>query len=382
MTGPGSILAVLAGVAVLSALLAVVVLGGALRLRAGIRAAAGRGARVMRGRECRVGSGAAVGLLLVVLALALSVLVGCGGAEERRLPSPPGPAPETDPPAETGGEVAARMAEILFRTDSLLATRVHGQRRELPPEVEGLPDPLAPTPELERQDFLFDAGCSGVFCSLTAVGDVGQASSGGVPDGFVRGDLNWVTRASSAWASRHGITLLEAQADVREATPDTPDMRSLGAWMSHSGFVFSHALSVDEGWETEWRYGLAGGDLAGTRPVPRGDAEAVWQGVMIGSSANGYLPLQGDVALTYDAGDASLDAVFSNIFDLANRQPHSVSLVRFDNVPVRLDGTFDAGARGNRIAGGFYGPGHSESVGTMEQLGIVGTFGALRQEGQ
>ena len=110
--------------------------------------------------------------------------------------------------------------------------------------------------------------------------------------------------------------------DVREAAPDTPDMRSLGAWMDHSGFVFSHALSVDDGWETTWRY------------------------------------------------------------DLAGRRPHSVSRLRFDNAPVRLDGTFDAGVRGNRIAGGFYGPDRMESVGVMEQPGIVGSFGALRQEGR
>ena len=102
---------------------------------------------------------------------------------------------------------------------------------------------------------------------------------------------------------------------------------------------------------------------------------------MIGSSADAYLPLQGDASLIYDAGDGSLDAVFSGIYDLANRRPHSVARVRFDNVPVRLDGTFEAGIGGNRIAGGFYGPDHGESVGTMEQLGIVGTFGALRQEG-
>ena len=324
---------------------------------------------------------AALGLAAAVLAALF--LSACGGAgDEARLPSPPGPAPETGPPAETGGEVAARMAEILFRTDSLLATRVHGQRRELPPEVEGLPDPLAPPAELERQDFLFDAACSGVSCSLTAVGDGGGASSGGMPAGFGLGDLNWVTRASSAWGSRHGITLIEAQADVREATPETPDVRSLGAWMRHSGFVFSHGLSVDDGWETEWRYGLAGGDLSGTRPGPARGLDLVWRGVMIGSSANGYLPLQGDALLSYDAGDRSLDAVFSDIYDLENRRPHSVARVRFDNVPVRLDGTFDAGVAGNRIAGGFYGPDHVESAGTMEQLGIVGSFGAFRQEGK
>ena len=310
-------------------------------------------------------------------------LTACGGAADKpRLPSPPGPAPDTGAPLETGGEVAARIADILSRTDSLLATRAHGQRRELPPEVAVLPDPLAPPAVPERHEFRFDAECEETACMLTASGDAGEASAGGVPDRFALRDLGWVTQASSAWASRHGITLLEAQADVLEPAPDTPDMRSLGAWMRHSGFVFSHAQTVDDGWETVWRYGLAGGDLSETRPGPLEDFDLVWRGVMIGSSAHGYLPLQGDAVLTYDAGDGSVDAVFSAIFDLENRRPHSVPLVRFDNVPVRLDGTFDAGVPGNRIAGGFYGPDHRESVGVMEQLGIVGAFGAQRQEGR
>ena len=49
---------------------------------------------------------------------------------------------------------------------------------------------------------------------------------------------------------------------------------------------------------------------------------------------------------------------------------------------VRLDGTFNAGVGGNRISGGFHGPDHRESVGVMEQLGIVGTFGARRREAE
>lgn len=339
-----------------------------------------RGTR--RRRTERTLPGRTLAKAFVMAAASVLALSACGGSGNRGLPSPPGPGPGWGDPLETGGEQAARVGGILSRTGTLLATRLHGQRRELPPEVAApRPDPLAPPAELERSDFLFEAVCQGPSCSLEAVGNAGGASEGGVPDGFSRRDLDWVTRASSAWASRHGITLLEAQADVREATPDTPDMRSLGAWMNHSGFVFSHALLVDEGWETTWRYGLAGGDLSGTRPGPLRAFDLVWQGVLIGSSANGYLPLQGEAVLTYDADDRSLDAVFSNIYDLENRRPHSVPLVRFDNVPVHLDGTFEAGLGGNRVAGGFYGRGHLESVGTMEQLGIAGTFGARRQEG-
>lgn len=342
-------------------------------------------ARGMRRRTTeRILPGRLLAKTFVMTAASMLALSACGGAGDKRLPSPPGPAPGTGAPGETGGEQAARAAEILSRTDSVLPTRVHGQRRELPPETVGLPpDPaIVPPEDLDRFDFIFAASCRGTSCSLREVGDAGNASQGGVPDGFSTANLDWVTRASSGWGSRHGITLLEAQADIRDATPETPDVRSLGAWLDHSGFVFSHALSVDDGWETEWRYGLAGGDLAGTRPASLQDFDLVWRGVLIGSSVNGYLPLQGEATLTYDGRYASVDAVFSDIYDLVNRRPHSVPQVRFDNVPVRLDGTFDAGVGGNRIAGGFYGPDHMESVGTMEQLGIVGSFGARRQEGR
>ena len=40
---------------------------------------------------------------------------------------------------------------------------------------------------------------------------------------------------------------------------------------------------------------------------------------------------------------------------------------------------FDAGVAGNRIRGGFFGPGRAEVAGVFEQNGILGAFGAERQ---
>ena len=48
-------------------------------------------------------------------------------------------------------------------------------------------------------------------------------------------------------------------------------------------------------------------------------------------------------------------------------------------MPLGADGTFEAGLTGNRIQGGFYGPGHAEAAGIFEQSNIVGAFGATLQ---
>ena len=56
-----------------------------------------------------------------------------------------------------------------------------------------------------------------------------------------------------------------------------------------------------------------------------------------------------------------------------------MTTVRFNNVPVAADGTYNAGGTGNLIEGGFGGPNHEETAGVFEQQGIVGAFGAKRQ---
>ena len=126
------------------------------------------------------------------------------------------------------------------------------------------------------------------------------------------------------------------------------------------------------------RYGIAGGDLTGIQP----DMTATWRGLMVGTPRDGALRrnvLQGDAALTYTLGSGALDAAFTDIWNLDTGAAHSTSTLRFDDVPVAHDGTYEAGLTGNRIQGGFYGPDHAEAAGIVEQSGIVGAFGAKRQ---
>ncbi len=87
----------------------------------------------------------------------------------------------------------------------------------------------------------------------------------------------------------------------------------------------------------------------------------------------------GDASLTFDMASGTLDAAFTNIKDLDRNAAHSVAGFRFADVPVSANGTWSAGIPGNLVKGGFYGPAHAETAGVVEQQGIVGAFGALKQ---
>ncbi|MBC6441913.1 MAG: hypothetical protein GDA53_02120 [Rhodobacteraceae bacterium] len=126
------------------------------------------------------------------------------------------------------------------------------------------------------------------------------------------------------------------------------------------------------------RRAQAFGDLTESRPT----ADATYTGLMVGTPARGAQRdnlLQGDATLTFTAADNQLDATFSDIKDLDHNTAHSVTEVRFRDVPVSSGGTYAQGAGANRIEGAFYGTGHAETAGVFEQQGIVGAYGAKKQ---
>lgn len=106
---------------------------------------------------------------------------------------------------------------------------------------------------------------------------------------------------------------------------------------------------------------------------------------MVGAPKDGAFHdnvLVGDAELTYTYSDTggTVAAAFSNIRDLEQSMAHSTPSMRFDDVPVLPDGSYRKGEIGDRIHGGFFGPGHDETAGVFEKEGIVGAFGAKRGE--
>lgn len=136
----------------------------------------------------------------------------------------------------------------------------------------------------------------------------------------------------------------------------------------------SYGLSLRLAW--------VAGDLTGSPPT---DMNVTWSGVMVGTPATGDNRghvLQGDATLIYaiDGGRGTLDAAFTDIKNLDLLAAHTTETVRFDDVPVGTNGTFETGLTGNRIQGGFYGPGHAEAAGVFEQSNILGAFGATKND--
>ena len=258
------------------------------------------------------------------------------------------------PPAESGAVQDERATGILERTDSFILSSLYANvmAGDLLPPALTIP-----------------VSCEGAACDF-------HPPNAGLALPVSLSDITFTSSTEEGVGlTRNGITLHEGAKD---------NVEDYGAWMQHAVFALYQQAGTISSEGTDYRYraryGIAGGDLTGSSPT---GISATWRGVMVGTPAHGDLEghvLQGDATLTYDlsAGDAALDAAFTNIKDLVRFAAHSVETVRFDDVPVRSDGTFGAGATGNLIQGGFYGPEHAEAAGVFEQSNIVGAFGAIK----
>ena len=293
--------------------------------------------------------------LVTALGLALSLAACGGGGGGDNNPAISSPLPDaarvraltgSQPPAETAADQSARAAGIVTRADSLIASTMFMETS----------DPDLPT-------FQFRASCSGTRCTF-------RESTTGVSRSTSLDDLGFRPGDSRTVLTKNGITTREGRDAERE---------SYGAWMQHAFFEVASGQSVtEEGVRFAGWFGRALGDLTDARP----DVTAQWHGLMVGTPSRGALrgtTLQGDAALTYTLTGNSLDAAFTDIKNLDTGAAHSTSTLRFDDVPVATDGTYEAGLTGNRIRGGFYGSDHVEAAGIFERSGIVGAFGAKRE---
>ena len=192
-----------------------------------------------------------------------------------------------------------------------------------------------------------------------------------------RGALDIGDRAT--FVTKDGVTLF------RQTRPDTV----LGSVLNHSAFASfvktgkvggAHIPGNVGGFVSYTaRYGVAGGDLTGSRPV-----QATWKGVMVGhahaESVRGD-ELLGTSTLTYDAGANSVNVGLTGIKNLTKDRAHAVESITASG-PVSQTGGFLANGAYTEINGAFYGLDHAETAGTIYHRGegaFTGAFGAKRQ---
>ncbi len=285
--------------------------------------------------------------LLTALASAIALTAcggGGGGSSSGQALSRPSVHDLTNSqkPAETAAAIGARAPGIVARADVLFASTMYGTTN-----IEGYPTFHAPS------------ACAGFSCTWTE-----QRS--GVELTVDESNISASTAGAKAVLTKNGITTLGRSDN---------DYRTYGAWMSDSAFAVTSFTIRDGGSVARGRYGIAGGDLSGSRPT----GTATWRGLMVGMTQGGNRDrLQGDATLTYSLSNTSLNAAFTDIVNIDRRKAHSVSSVGFNNVPVFEDGSFHSGTTGSRITGAFYGSAHGESAGVFEKSGIVGAFGARK----
>ncbi len=259
-------------------------------------------------------------------------------------------------PQEAAWDQRKRTPAMRARFNSLFVSSVYGEG--FPPGDE---DPV-----------MWQSSCSGWNCTISnANTDVSRtfAIDGRYPP--PDGDDPVLTK--------HGITTMYSSKVVRGY-----EYRSYGGWLNHSAFTvgtgrFSESFDdQDFILFSTFRRGLAAGNLTGSMP----NARITWRGLMVGTPQTGTDKnhfLQGDAMLTFDPDGGTIDAVFEDIKNLERKTDYSIPTIRFDDVSATSTGIFSSGVSGQRLQGGFYGPGHAEAAGVFESSGIVGAFGARKQ---
>ena len=222
--------------------------------------------------------------------------------------------------------------------------------------------------------------CKNVECTITET-TVPTLNGDGISETVALGDIANPNSLGnrSAFVTKHGITLFR----------QTGSQTILGSVMDHSAFasfvetgkVGSFAPGGEGGFVGYTvRYGAAGGDLTGSRPV-----KATWQGLMVGHTPAGddepVNELLGGSTLAYDAAANTVDVSLTGIKNLTKNRTHAIESITVPGLAVNATGEF-AGGTVTEIDGAFYGPAHAEAAGTIYHSGtgaFSGAFGAKRR---
>ncbi|MBC6404401.1 MAG: hypothetical protein GDA41_01475 [Rhodospirillales bacterium] len=186
---------------------------------------------------------------------------------------------------------------------------------------------------------------------------------------------------SGAVLTKNGITLVRRSPG--EDSGDRPLTHSLyGAWMDNAGFV----VAVDGD------FIVADGD--DTRPIPgwvaassgvaatsHPTANATWEGLMVGAIRRGdnrNQILQGDAELILDVSASTVDATFSEIYNLDKNAAHPGGSIEFTDVPLANTAGFRYDEDDGSLTGQFMGDGGDEVAGVFDRGDVIGAFGAKK----
>ena len=306
-------------------------------------------------------------LVVIALATATSMLVACGGSDNRQT--------VTDEELERilSDPRMVRLEEILERSDTLLVPSVHSYY-SLSAEGVTIDDRV-----VER------VSCTGASCT----GDDGtDLSVQGLinPSDQLLNPPDELRPTEVAIESRSGfdtVTLrarFEASESIEDVTiTSAPSALSYGFWGEHgfgavdvadgsfSGRIQGTPFTGNFGFATAY----AGGDAAGTNPTGMGSA--TWSGIAGAVSTGDFQRHQGTATVTI--AELSQPRVGVDI-DISGQDIGSPA---WADMPL-VDGAFTSGDvdTSDYLAGNFHGPDHEETYGVFDTGSYVGVFGARR----
>lgn len=339
----------------------------------------------------------------------LAALAACnGGSDHPRLDLRAQKLIDGSAAAEPVSSQVKRLGDIMGNKidDHISVSRVVGETTsEALPTFTALSSfaPLCENAKCEPRNLLF----TGIgLASAASAAVAGGGENPGLMEavlkdatGAVRGkgkdtgSLVWAANETLGAVGRGANPATFVTKDDVTVYRQTRPHNALGGVLNHSAFAsFVKKGTVGDAVSYTARYGLAGGDPTGSRPVLR----ATWKGVMVGHTRAGGDELLGVSTLTYDAGriarnlTGGLDVSFTEIKNLTKNRAHVVESIGASGLPVGTDGVFNVRGPSDldsgfiEIKGAFYGLDHAESAGSLWYWhggdgDFTGAFGAKRQ---
>ena len=302
------------------------------------------------------------------LVLALS---GCGGGDGGSDPDAVSEAGRRlgglSEPGYSGDEFAAGIETVADRADTLVLSNLVYFA-----EIEGLP-----------ASFRLSSDCEGGRCDQVEP-FFGETFEVTIDD--MRVDDRVVgTLSPRPIGEHHGVRTAHVLASDRLETGDAISLEGYAGWTEHGAFLVT--VGGVEAGEFEGASVMSAMSLGSSTkpdPDPVPVIAASWNGLVAGADVSdtdtrGNL-VQGRARIDLElrSGDAVVGVAFTDLFDLETEEARDS--LRWEDLTVTADGFKDESSDDEYLRGRFYGPGHEVAGGVFERSGLLGAFGATKEE--
>ena len=184
------------------------------------------------------------------------------------------------------------------------------------------------------------------------------------------------------------VTIIQSHAEAGQDGGTQLTFQTYGGWLADSAFGVELMNVTEDGTTTNRFASFSFGDASGSNPVflDRNSGELLqWRGTMVGTDTETGHVLHGDVSISYVNTNKNVlsEIRFSGVKNLNSGNDvtfgsgNSNDMLSFQDVPV-ANGSF-ASANGE-VKGSFYGMNHEEAGGILNSgtHNVIGAFGAKK----